>query len=591
MGMGDFLNDPGLVTLVQEIRARFALLKKGVPGGIAELDSSGLLATDQKPTYTADEVGAIPLSQKGANSGVAELDASGKVPSSQLPSYVDDVLEYDAYASFPSSGETGKIYIDKSTNLQYRWSGTQYINLNPASGSVSSVATGDGLTGGPVTSTGTIKANLKSYVKTGNVSISGGSKSGFEYSVGLDKDGYLEVCVPWKNITEGYTDITSASEKNLNNYVTPGLYTASVSASPKFTNTPTAPNEASFNLIVISVYNTSSQIKQIYFQHYSKSIWVRSTDNTGSSWTTWVDITQTYSVETAASGGTTPSLVTTGEKFIWNNNSGTVTSVATGAGLTGGPVTSSGTIKVDLKSETPSTLEAASKSSTSGKEYAVGLDKNGNLSVNIPWTDTTYESKTAAQGGTDVSLVTTGEKYTWNNKGTVTSVAPGVGLAGNTVTGSGTIKAHLKSETASTLTAASKGSTANREYAVGVDANGDLSVNVPWEASSGGHTIKNESGTALTQRTNLQVENGYLEDDSTNNATVIKDNKYHGTKAAWDQLSSAQKAKYKYYEFTDDFNGMTIDTTPTSGSTNPVTSGGVYSYIDEMIIQAINAEY
>lgn len=32
------------------------------------------------------------------------------------------------------------------------------------------------------------------------------------------------------------------------------------------------------------------------------------------------------------------------------------------------------------------------------------------------WTDTTYTSKTAASGGTDVSLVTTGEKYTWNNK-------------------------------------------------------------------------------------------------------------------------------------------------------------------------------
>ena len=32
------------------------------------------------------------------------------------------------------------------------------------------------------------------------------------------------------------------------------------------------------------------------------------------------------------------------------------------------------------------------------------------------FTDTTYSSKTAASGGTAVSLVTTGEKYTWNNK-------------------------------------------------------------------------------------------------------------------------------------------------------------------------------
>lgn len=68
------------------------------------------------------------------------------------------------------------------------------------------------------------------------------------------------------------------------------------------------------------------------------------------------------------------------------------------------------------------------------------------------------------------------------NEGTVTSVTAGVGLTtsdGNAITSSGTIKAKLKSETASALTAESKGSTVNREYAVGVDANGHLSVNVP----------------------------------------------------------------------------------------------------------------
>lgn len=36
------------------------------------------------------------------------------------------------------------------------------------------------------------------------------------------------------------------------------------------------------------------------------------------------------------------------------------------------------------------------------------------------FTDTTYESKAAASGGTAVSLVTTGEKYTWNNKSSLT---------------------------------------------------------------------------------------------------------------------------------------------------------------------------
>lgn len=58
--------------------------------------------------------------------------------------------------------------------------------------------------------------------------------------------------------------------------------------------------------------------------------------------------------------------------------------------------------------------------------------------------NTTYSSKAAASGGTDVSLVTTGEKYTWNSKtsntGTVTSVAVKMNnTTKGTVTTSGTI--------------------------------------------------------------------------------------------------------------------------------------------------------
>lgn len=50
----------------------------------------------------------------------SSLDASkltGTVPTSVLPSYVDDVLEYTAKANFPATGEEGKIYVDKTTNL------------------------------------------------------------------------------------------------------------------------------------------------------------------------------------------------------------------------------------------------------------------------------------------------------------------------------------------------------------------------------------------------------------------------------------------------------------------------------------------
>lgn len=76
----------------------------------------------------------VKRTEMGKASGVATLDANGKVPSSQLPSYVDDVLEYTNKASFPTSGETGKIYVALDTNLTYRWSGTAYVEISPSIG-------------------------------------------------------------------------------------------------------------------------------------------------------------------------------------------------------------------------------------------------------------------------------------------------------------------------------------------------------------------------------------------------------------------------------------------------------------------------
>lgn len=84
----------------------------------------------------------IPVSEKGANGGVATLDTAGKIPTSQLPGYVDDVLEYNAKSNFPTTGETGKIYVAKDTNLTYRWSGSAYVEISAslALGETSSTA-------------------------------------------------------------------------------------------------------------------------------------------------------------------------------------------------------------------------------------------------------------------------------------------------------------------------------------------------------------------------------------------------------------------------------------------------------------------
>lgn len=92
----------------------------------------------------------IPNSLKGAANGLAELDSSGKVPSSQLPSYVDDVIQgtYVSTTSFKNAsgtvitGETGKIYVDTTSNKTYRWSGSAFVEISAslALGETSSTA-------------------------------------------------------------------------------------------------------------------------------------------------------------------------------------------------------------------------------------------------------------------------------------------------------------------------------------------------------------------------------------------------------------------------------------------------------------------
>lgn len=93
-----------------------------------------LKGLDDQDTIDAAIADKIPLSQKGTANGVATLDQSGKVPSVQLPGFVDDVLEYDNFKAFPKTGESGKIYVTKDTNLEYRWSGTQYIQISKSIG-------------------------------------------------------------------------------------------------------------------------------------------------------------------------------------------------------------------------------------------------------------------------------------------------------------------------------------------------------------------------------------------------------------------------------------------------------------------------
>ena len=149
---GDYIPDASSTSLDEKIINLSAAVSTA--GSVtATVDASMALAkesdleahvgnTDNPHGTTAAQAGAVAASLKGAAGGVAELDSGGKVPSSQLPSYVDDVLEYSSLSSFPSAGETGKIYVALDVNKTYRWSGSAYIEISAslALGETSSTA-------------------------------------------------------------------------------------------------------------------------------------------------------------------------------------------------------------------------------------------------------------------------------------------------------------------------------------------------------------------------------------------------------------------------------------------------------------------
>ncbi len=162
------------------------------------------------------------------------------------------------------------------------------------------------------------------------------------------------------------------------------------------------------------------------------------------------------------------------------------------------------------------------------------------VGVNVPsdakFTDTTYTSKTAVSGGTDVSLVTTGEKAIWNaktsNVGTVTSIKLG--------TSSYTPSSGIISLPAYPTTLPANGGTADKvghTLSIGVvrgaaqkytfDGSSDVSldIQIPTTASEigalpiSGGTI---TGTILSQKTSTSLK-------LTENAELICDTESKGT--------------------------------------------------------------
>ena len=163
------------------------------------------------------------IANKNQANGYAGLDGTGKVGAAQLPSYVDDVAEYANFASFPGTGETGKIYIAQDTGDVYRWSGSTYIQINDAVTSADqatrlATARNIALTG-PITGTasfdGTADANISTTLDISGKSTSDLSEGSNLYYTDARVDSYINSSITTDDVSEGsnlyYTDTRARS--------------------------------------------------------------------------------------------------------------------------------------------------------------------------------------------------------------------------------------------------------------------------------------------------------------------------------------------------------------------------------------------
>jgi hypothetical protein len=329
------------------------------------------------------------------------------------------------------------------------------------SGTVTSVATGAGLTGGPITGTGTISIPSAGVTNTmlanNSVTITAGSGLSGGGSVPLGGTITLTNSAPSLGGTvtsvssgTGLTGgpITSSGSLSLNTSYTNGLYlqllggtltgalsgtsaafSGGVSASTGMfsgtvseagavlpdTSTATATQGFNSNPFDLQASAFSSTTAAAVTQDFRWQAEPAGNDTSSPSGTLNLlfGSNGTSPAETGLSIASNGQITfASGQTFPGGSGSGTVTSVATGAGLTGGPITSTGTISIPPAGVTNSMLANNFVTIAAGS----GLSGGG----------------TVALGGT-VTLTNTA------SGGTVTSVATGAGLTGGPITSTGTI--------------------------------------------------------------------------------------------------------------------------------------------------------
>lgn len=231
-------------------------------------------------------------------------------------------------------------------------------------------------------------------------------------------------------------------------------------------------------------------------------------------WTYKVIEAGTYDGQAAKIGDTFICLSQTDDSNTWvyipsgDEPGGTVTNVAVGAGLVtgdGNPITSSGTIKVKIQSETKlgGTAATVAPSSFNTNIWPVLLDQSGNLAVKINKTDIGLNNVTNDAQVKKIVSSTNGNIMTWSGSTGDTPADSGVSIE---TTFSSTSDAKIPTSKSVATELAKKQNTINSQNKLDADSVDDtnstnkFNMQADWsqDSSSAGDYIKNKPtlGTA-----------------------------------------------------------------------------------------------
>lgn len=194
---------------------------------------------------------------------------------------------------------------------------------------------------------------------------------------------------------------------------------------------------------------------------------------------------------------------------------------------------------------------------TAGTNITIDNNAYGNNIISAK--DTTYTSKAAVSGGTDVSLVTTGEKAVWNAKTSNVGTITGIKMNGVSKGTSGVVDL-------GTVITAHQDISGKQDKSTAVTHTANTAVG---SATKPVYIAANGAATAITHSINADVPaNAKFTDTTYSDATQSA----HGLMSAAD--------KKKLDGIADGANKITVDSALSDTSTNPVQSKAVKTALD-----------